>query len=148
LVCQPKSHPGAVVLTEVKCRQSDDYDTVPSAWKAVKSWTRVSKFDERKWQKEHPTQLLPPYDDKPLTIRNLDQLQLGWTQLMYKETNPKVVVRGSMALRAHRHGIHTYPLEPWVLDPARLPFAEARMQHVRGRRKTKPRRVRSKTRVV
>ena len=136
IVCHPRaSQPNAVVLGEVKCRQSDDYETVPKGYKPQKTWSHKMTGGERKWIKEHPTQLLPPYDDKPLTIHNFDQLQMGWTQAAYKETHPRATVEGSMLLRAHRHGLHTYPLEPWVLDPARRDAAEARMLAVRARPK-------------
>ena len=66
-------------------------------------------------------------DDQVNSPRNQHQLQIGFTTWLFKQTFPKIKVVGAFVLRLHEHGIHHYPLEPWVLEPRRLRIALEKM---------------------
>lgn len=91
-----------VILVEIKCR--------------------ASHYNESGNGKLHE-----PYEDKDNSPRNQDQLQIGFTTWLFKQTFPKIKVVGSFVMRIHEHGIHHYPLESWVLEPRRLKAALVKM---------------------
>jgi hypothetical protein len=94
IICRQSAN--EVVLVEVKCKESCYYE-------------------------KSTGQLQHPFELRSNSQRNQDQLQLGFTVAMYEKTFPQDKVVGSMVLRAHSNGIHTYPLEQWVVN--RMPQA-------------------------